>query len=79
MDASSMINRQDAGGTVVMTTRKRLQGVSIGRIAVIAFACLVQAILLLGFVAMTLGLGAGGPSGVGPDRPPPPVMAPATR
>ena len=48
-------------------------GVSIGRIVVIALACLIQAILILAIVAMSLGLGNEGVAGVGPDRPPPPA------
>jgi hypothetical protein len=36
-------------------------------------ATLIEAILILGFVVLSLGLGAEGHAGVGPDRPPPPV------
>lgn len=44
------------------------------RIVAIAAACLIEGILVLGFVALSLGLGAEGHVGVGPDRPPPPVI-----
>jgi len=73
MHANSMIDRPDAAGTIAMTVRNRLLGVSIGRIVMIALACLVQAILILAIVAMSLGLGNEGVPGVGPDRPPPPA------
>ena len=73
LHADSMIDPTDSAGTVGATIRRRLQGVSIGRIAIIASAVLVQAILILGFIAMSLGLGADGPGAVGPDRPPPPA------
>jgi hypothetical protein len=76
MHADSMIDRHDAAGTIAMTARNRLLGASIGRIAVIALVCLVQAILILGFVAMSLGLGAEGHVAVGPDRPPAPMRIP---
>jgi hypothetical protein len=75
MHADSMIDRRDAVGTIAMTVRNRL-GVSIGRIAVIVLTCLVQAILILGFVAVSLGLGAEGHVAVGPDRPPAPMRIP---
>jgi hypothetical protein len=73
MLADSMIDRHDAAGTIAMTMRNRSHGVSIGRIVVIALACLIQAILILAIVAMGLGLGNEGVSGMGPDRPPPPA------
>jgi hypothetical protein len=73
MHVDSMVDRRDSAGTIAVPARGRLLGLSIGRIAVIAFACLVQAILILGFVAMSLGLGADGAGGVGADRPPPPA------
>jgi hypothetical protein len=76
MDANSMIGRRGTAGPIAMTIRSRLQSVSIGRIVVIAAAFFVQAILILGFVAMSLGLGAEGHAGVGPDRPPSPVSLP---
>jgi hypothetical protein len=74
MHANSMIGRRDAAGTIVMTIRNSLQSVSIGRIVVIVAACLLQAILILGFVAMSLGLGAENHIGVGADRPPLPIL-----
>ena len=51
----------------------QLQDVSIGRVVVIALVCLVEAVLVLGFVAASLGLGNEGHAGVGPDRPAPPM------
>ena len=44
------------------------------RIVAITAACLIEGILVLGFIALSLGLGAEGHVGVGPDRPPPPVI-----
>jgi hypothetical protein len=45
--------------------------------AAIFVACLIEAILILGFVVASLGLGYEGRSSVGPDRPPPPPLRPA--
>jgi hypothetical protein len=36
------------------------------------FACLIEAILVLGFVVASLGLGHESYPAAGPDRPPPP-------
>lgn len=48
------------------------------RAVAITAACLIEAILILGFVAASLGVGQEGQPRVGPDRPPPPVTpAPA--
>lgn len=44
------------------------------RIVAVVVVCLIEGILVLGFVALSLGLGAEGHLGVGPDRPPPPVI-----
>jgi hypothetical protein len=44
------------------------------RIVAIAAACLIEVILVLGFVALSLGLGVEGHVGGGADRPPPPVI-----
>jgi len=71
MQADSMISRREPA-TTIATSRNSLLA-SVGRIVVIASAVLVQAILILGFVAMSLGLGAEGHVAVGPDRPPPPM------
>jgi hypothetical protein len=57
------------GMTPATTTTAR----SIRRGAVIVAACLVEAILILGFVVASLGLGYESHSGVGPDQRPPPV------
>ena len=77
MQGDSMIIRRDS--TAIAMTRNAWHRASSGRIVVIAAAALIQAVLTLGFVAMSLGLGANGQAG-GPDRPPPPAaIAPDTR
>jgi hypothetical protein len=58
-------------GAIDATIRSRSRDGWIRRIAAITVALLIQAILILGFVAASLGLGFDGPLGVGPDRPPP--------
>ena len=70
MHARSMLDRRRSSVTVP-TTRGTLQRASIGRIVLVATAGVIPAILLLGFVAMSLGFGADGHTGAGPDRPPP--------
>jgi len=51
---------------------------SIPRAVAMIAACLIEAIMILGFVGASLGLGYESYSGVGPDRPPPPATpAPA--
>jgi hypothetical protein len=51
---------------------------SVPRAVAIIAACLIEAIMILGFVGASLGLGNETYSGVGPDRPPPPATpAPA--
>jgi hypothetical protein len=51
---------------------------SISRVGAIVAACLIEAIMILGFVAAMLGLGSDGQTRVGPDRPSPPeAPAPA--
>src|SRR5262245_46721304 len=59
-------------------------GTSTSRISPIALvitilgALLIQAVLILGVVEVSLGIGMEGHPGVGPDRPPPPMpIAPA--
>jgi hypothetical protein len=49
----------------------------VGRGAAIVVACLIEAVLILGFVVASLGLGYESHSGVGPGRPPPMTPAPA--
>jgi hypothetical protein len=49
----------------------------IRRGAAIVVACLIEAVLILGFVVASLGLGYESHSGVGPGRPPPVTPAPA--
>jgi hypothetical protein len=64
----------------------RSQSGAIQRTLVILAACLIEAILILGFVAATLGLGYERQPSAGPDRPPsrempapapPPVLRPS--
>ena len=38
-------------------------------------ATLIEAIVILGFVGMSLGIGSEGHVGIGPDRPPQPVVS----
>jgi hypothetical protein len=66
MHASSMIDRANRHGTIAKATLKRARGASIGRVVMIAAACLVEAILILGFVVASLGLGYEGQPGVSP-------------
>jgi hypothetical protein len=39
-------------------------------------ALLIEAIVILGFVVLSMGIGAEGQPGLGPDRPPPPTTPP---
>jgi hypothetical protein len=75
MQAESTINQRHPAKTLA-TTRTAWQRASSGRAVVIAATALIQAVLTLGFVAMSLGLGAEDHVGVGPDRPPPPARMP---
>jgi hypothetical protein len=50
---------------------------SIARIVTVLGALLIEALLILGCVVLSLGIGAEGRPGIGPDRPPPPMPAPA--
>jgi hypothetical protein len=43
------------------------------RAAVVVAACLLEAVVVLGFVVASLGIGAEDQYGIGPDRPPPPT------
>jgi hypothetical protein len=73
MQANSAINRRHPAITIA-TNRTAWQRTPRGRLVVIATAGLIQAVLTLGFVAMSLGLGADDQAGFGPDRPPPPAQ-----
>jgi hypothetical protein len=73
MQVDSIIDSRGSTRTITATIRKRLQGVMIGRVVVIAVVCLVEAFLVLGFVAASLGVGNEGHASGGPDRPAPPV------
>jgi len=64
--------RASAPTTIGTSWRAR----SVPQAAKIVLACLIEAIVILGFVALSLGIGAEGQPGLGPDRPPPP-MTPA--
>lgn len=48
----------------------------IARIATILGALLLEGLLILGIVLLSLGIGAEGQPGLGPDHPPPPMPAP---
>jgi hypothetical protein len=74
MHVDSMIDARGSTGTITPTIRDRLAGLSVGRVVVIALALLVEAFLVLGFVAASLGVGNEGHAAGGPDRPAPPVM-----
>jgi len=71
MHVDSIIASRGSTGTITATIRKRLQGVTIGRVVVIAVVCLVEVFLVLGFVAASLGVGNEGHPVGGPDRPVP--------
>lgn len=75
MQAESMVERRHPPKRIA-TTRTAWQRASGGRIVVIAAGALIQTVLTLGFVVMSLGLGAEDQVGVGPDRPPPPARMP---
>jgi hypothetical protein len=62
---------------LAMTPAKSAKARSIRRGAAIVVACLIAAIMVLGFVVASLGLGNESHSGAGPDRPPPPSLLPA--
>jgi hypothetical protein len=62
----------------IMSARSGRGVRSIRHRATFVVACLIEAILILGFVVASLGLGYEGYPGAGPDRPPPPpAPAPA--
>jgi len=63
--------------SLAMTPAKSARAGSIRRGATIVFACLIEAILVLGFVVASLGVGYESHSRLGPDRPPPPPLTPA--
>ena len=48
----------------------------IRRVVVILFTVAVEAILVMGFILLTLAPGGDGARGTGPDRPPAPLAAP---
>jgi len=63
---------------VPIAAARRARAQSVVRAATIVAALLIETILILGFVVLSLGLGAEARSGFGPDRPPPPpTPAPA--
>ena len=74
MQADALVERHHPPETIA-TTGTAWQRAS-GRIVVIAVATLIEAVITLGFVAISLGLGAEDQTRVGPDRPPPPVRMP---
>jgi hypothetical protein len=52
------------------------RGQSARRIASVVAGAVAVALLTAWIVTASLGLGVNGHSGIGPDRPPPPVMTP---
>jgi hypothetical protein len=58
--------------TSVRTTRLRsvVHIGWLGQVGKVVVATTIQAIVILGFVVLTLGLGGEGHVGIGPDRPP---------
>ena len=66
MHASSMIDRGKSNGTIAKATFSRARGASIGRLVMVAGVCLVETILILGFVLASMGVGYEGQPGVGP-------------
>ena len=45
------------------------------RAAKVVAATLMEAIVILGFVGLSLGIGGEGHVGIGPDRPPQPIVS----
>lgn len=54
-------------------TRTRSRAGLAPPVATIVAVCLIEAILILGFVVLSLGIGGEEQPGLGPDRPPPPT------
>jgi hypothetical protein len=76
MHASARIDRNGWPG-FAGTARTGAWAGAIRRAIAAATACLAAAILIVGFLALSLGLGYEAYSGVGPDRPPVPEAVPA--
>jgi hypothetical protein len=62
----------------MMTTLDRSRGRTVNRIASVAGAAVIVGLLIAWIVAASLGLGAEGHPGVGPDRPPQ-LLAPVSQ
>lgn len=62
--------RHRSASVVPAKDRRRIP--SIARIVTIVGALLIEAIVVLGFVVLSLGIGGESHPGFGPDRPPPP-------
>ena len=80
--ASSPITRHVIDGSTARTAAattvgRKARARSFARAATIVGVVLIEALLILGFVVLSLGIGAEGQPGIGPDRPPPPMPAPA--
>jgi hypothetical protein len=60
----------------VQRTIPNRPGTSVRRVVVIGVACLIEAILVLGLTAASLGLGYEDWTSPGPGRPSPPVTTP---
>ncbi len=63
--------------TTLSTTPPPHAREAISRVALVGILTLIEALLILAVVASSLGLGAEGSQGVGPDHPPPPRPLPA--
>ena len=77
-NGSQTMNRATRPVTVASPLPSRWQAGWLAQPAKIVVACLIVASLLLGFVVLSLGIGAAGAPELGPDRLPAPAMpAPA--
>jgi len=75
--ASKKVHSPGTRATARTTIGTRWRARSVTQAAKIVAACLIEAIVILGFVVLSLGIGAESQPGLGPDRPPPPSPAPA--
>ena len=75
MQTTAIVHGRDRA-TTVAPARNSGRMRSIERILAILGALLIEAILVLGCVALSLGIGTEVQPRFGPDRPPPPVSAP---
>jgi len=76
--SSPWIPPQAIGGSALpapapTTIPRQTRAGSFARAAKVVAACLIEALVILSFVAASLGIGAEDHWGIGPDRPPPPT------